>query len=117
MIPQAVTQFKHKFVTLFPEEILPKIYTVNSGKMPKRKSGLFSCFGRSSDDQPEIRYEPDGGVNLQAMEYDVPMPEMSELDAKFAELVVSGNMTIILFEMALKHENHDIEYRNRNKNT
>ena len=85
--------------------------------MPKRKSGLFSCFGRSSDDQPEIRYEPDGGVNLQAMEYDVPMPEMSELDAKFAELVVSGNMTIILFEMALKHENHDIEYRNRNKNT
>ena len=60
--------------------------------MPKKKNRLFSCFGGSSDDQPEIRYEPDGGVNLQAVEYDVPMPEISELDANFAELVVSRNM-------------------------
>ena len=57
--------------------------------MPK-KNGLFGCFGGNSDDQPEIRYEPDcGAVNLQAKEHDLPMPDITELDEKFSELVVS----------------------------
>lgn len=57
--------------------------------MPKKKGGLFSCFGGGTDEQPEIRYEPEG-VNLQAREHDVPMPDISELDEKFTELVVSN---------------------------
>lgn len=56
--------------------------------MPKKKQGLFSCFGGGSDEQPEIRYEPDGGVNLQAIEHDLPMPDSNELEEKFTELVV-----------------------------
>lgn len=60
--------------------------------MPKKKNrgGLFSCFGGGTDEQPEIRYEPDGsGGTLQTFENDLPMPDMKELDEKFAELVVS----------------------------
>jgi len=63
--------------------------------MPRKKQGLFSCFGGGSDEQPEIRYEPDGGVNLQAMEHDLPMPDSKELDEKFTELVDELDLTAV----------------------
>lgn len=50
--------------------------------------GLFSCFGGGTDDQPEIRYEPENGAP-QIMESDYPMPDIKELDEKFAAVVVS----------------------------
>ncbi|XP_057315932.1 disheveled-associated activator of morphogenesis 1-like isoform X2 [Hydractinia symbiolongicarpus] len=62
--------------------------------MPKKKGGLFSCFGGGTDEQPEIRYEPEG-VNLQAREHDVPMPDISELDEKFTELVDDLDLTAV----------------------
>jgi len=38
----------------------------------------------------KIRYEPDGGgATLHTMENDVPMPDINELDEKFAKVVVS----------------------------
>lgn len=56
----------------------------------KRKGGLLSsCFGSGSDDQPEIRYEPDGDGIVQSVVLEDPMPDINELDEKFAELVVS----------------------------
>ena len=63
--------------------------------MPNKKKnkgggGLFSCFGGGTDDQPEIRYEPDGGGGtLPTMENNEPMPDINELDEKFAAVVVS----------------------------
>lgn len=52
-----------------------------------RKRGV-GCFGSRSN-HPEIRYgiDPKGMQPLQ--EFSQPMPEESELNAKFAEIVVS----------------------------
>ena len=55
-----------------------------------RKRGV-GCFGSRSN-HPEIRYGIDhsGGMHV-LQEFSLPMPEESELNAKFAELVVSRN--------------------------
>ena len=51
---------------------------------------LFGCFGGNRREQPEIRYEidRDGHGVLQPVEVALPMPNESELDAIFSELVV-----------------------------
>lgn len=54
-----------------------------------RKRGV-GCFGSRSN-HPEIRYGIDHskGMQFQLQEFSQPMPEESELNAKFAEIVVS----------------------------
>ncbi|XP_066923009.1 disheveled-associated activator of morphogenesis 1-A-like isoform X2 [Clytia hemisphaerica] len=69
--------------------------------MPNKKKnkgggGLFSCFGGGTDDQPEIRYEPDGGGGtLPTMENNEPMPDINELDEKFAAVVDEFDLTAV----------------------
>ena len=65
-----------------------------SKKKNKGGGGLFSCFGGGSDDQPEIRYEPEHGTP-QIMENDIPMPDVKELDEKFAAVVVRFNSILL----------------------
>lgn len=53
-----------------------------------RKRGV-GCFGSRSN-HPEIRYGIDHSKGMQTLqEFSQPMPEESELNAKFAEIVVS----------------------------
>lgn len=59
--------------------------------MPRK--GGFGCFGSRSD-HPEIRYGISDGSGVQVLrEFSLPMPEESELNIKFAELVVSQQWT------------------------
>lgn len=56
--------------------------------MPKKKSGV-GCFGSRSN-HPEIRYGIDHSRGMQMLhDFSQPMPEERELNAKFAEIVVS----------------------------
>lgn len=59
--------------------------------MPPRKRtrpglGLLCCFG--SSEPPEINLKD--SVPLQLLEFSAPMPLEEELNARFSELVVSG---------------------------
>lgn len=59
--------------------------------MPPRKRtrpglGLLCCFG--SSEPPEINLKD--SVPLQLLEFSAPMPPEEELNARFSELVVSG---------------------------
>ena len=56
--------------------------------MPRK--GGFGCFGSRSNHPEIIRHgiERGGGIHM-LQEYNTPMPEESELNNKFAELVVS----------------------------
>ena len=61
----------------------------NFNKMPRKRS-TFGCFGSRAGHHPEIRYGLDAGQGMHVLrEFSLPMPEESELNAKFAELVVS----------------------------
>lgn len=66
-----------------------------------RKSGV-GCFGSRSN-HPEIRYGIDHskGMQFQLQEFSQPMPEESELNAKFAEIVVSEKQLNLLFLLPL----------------
>ena len=69
--------------------------------MPKRRRGnLLGCFNGRNDEQPEIRYEPsdqDGhGVSLQPYSVDAPMPDITELEEKFTEIVVRLNRYLLI---------------------
>ena len=58
--------------------------------MPRKRHGV-GCFGSRSN-HPEIRYGIDHsrGIQMQMLQdFSQPMPEESELNAKFAEIVVS----------------------------
>ena len=72
--------------------------------MPSKKKnkggggGLFSCFGGGADEQqPEIRYEPENGGAPQTIESDFPMPDIKELDEKFAAVVVRFFFSYLAF--------------------
>ena len=57
--------------------------------MPRKRGSLLcGCFG-GGDETPHITYEVDNGMVLHPMEVADPMPPLEELNAKFAELVVS----------------------------
>lgn len=57
--------------------------------MPRKQRGV-GCFGSRSN-HPEIRYGIDHSRGMQYLQdFSQPMPEESELNAKFAEIVVSG---------------------------
>lgn len=62
-----------------------------------RKRGV-GCFGSRSN-HPEIRYGIDHskGMQLRLQEFSQPMPEESELNAKFAEIVVSKERPYFYF--------------------
>ena len=62
--------------------------------MPRKRSA-FGCFGSRPGHHPEIRYGLDSGQGMHVLrEFSLPMPEESELNAKFAELVVSLNRIV-----------------------
>ena len=60
----------------------------------RRRRGWCGCL-TGPDDPPEITYcvadNGGGGLTLQALTPTQPMPDEEELNAKFAELVVSIN--------------------------
>ena len=60
--------------------------------MGRRRRGWCGCL-TGPDDPPEITYcvadNGGGGLTLQALTPTQPMPDEEELNAKFAELVVS----------------------------
>ncbi|XP_031552369.1 disheveled-associated activator of morphogenesis 2-like, partial [Actinia tenebrosa] len=61
--------------------------------MPRK--GGFGCFGSRSD-HPEIRYGISDGSGVQVLrEFSLPMPEESELNIKFAELVEELDLTAV----------------------
>lgn len=65
-------------------------------KMPSKRS-VFGCFGSRPGHHPEIRYGIDSGQGMHILrEFSLPMPEESELNAKFSELVVSSELTVFL---------------------
>lgn len=71
----------------------------------KKKGGVFSsCFGSGSDEQPEIRFDPDSDKNIQSVVLDTPMPNEVELEEKFAELVdeldLTGDHRKAMFELS-----------------
>lgn len=60
--------------------------------MPQKRRGV-GCFGSRSN-HPEIRYGIDHSRGMQLLQdFSQPMPEESELNAKFAEIVVSEGPT------------------------
>ncbi|CAH3196604.1 unnamed protein product, partial [Porites evermanni] len=62
--------------------------------MPKKKSGV-GCFGSRSN-HPEIRYGIDHSRGMQMLhDFSQPMPEESELNAKFAEIVEELDLTAV----------------------
>ena len=65
---------------------------VVEGKMRRRRRGWCGCL-TGPDDPPEITYcvadGAGGGLSLQALTPNTPMPDEAELNEKFAELVVS----------------------------
>ena len=64
------------------------------GSRKKTGGGWCGCLGGSEPEPPEITYcvadNGGGGLSLQAITPTTPMPEEEELNAKFAELVVSN---------------------------
>lgn len=71
-----------------------------------RKRGV-GCFGSRSH-HPEIRYGIDHSRGMQMLqEFSQPMPEESELNAKFAEIVVSEKQlnifVIIVYYRLIEH--------------
>nr|XP_047132793.1 disheveled-associated activator of morphogenesis 2-like isoform X3 [Hydra vulgaris] len=64
------------------------------------RSGLFSCFS-SSDLQPDItiRYEPEGAGAFALQSFNItPMPDITELNSKFSELVDELDLTAVCKE-------------------
>eukprot|EP00794_Sanderia_malayensis_P020228 gene20228-22204_t len=60
--------------------------------MPRRAS-LFGCFGFGGR-QPDIQYEPDKD-GLQPVEFTMPMPDETELNMKFLEIVDELDLTAV----------------------
>lgn len=56
---------------------------------PGRLSSLFSCCFKGSE-QPEITHCHDNVTSVAALDPNLPMPPLQELDSMFTELVVSA---------------------------
>ena len=92
-------------------------------KVGRRRRGWCGCL-TGPDDPPEITYcvadNGGGGLTLQALTPTQPMPDEEELNAKFAELVVSIHFMakvnlnctksiiaeMLLFQMSMCNEMH-----------
>lgn len=76
------------------DSVMPSRHGAGAGGGPSRRSGWCGCL--QSAEPPEITYcvvDQAGTLSLQALTPTQPMPEEEELNAKFAELVVSPHVT------------------------
>lgn len=91
---------------------VPVVTMASRVKQPQgRLSALFSCCFKGSD-QPEITYCHDNVSIVAALEPNLPMPPLQELDSMFTELVVSTRpeSMILFWTLPSNTQNHSTAF-------